>query len=154
MYKTKWNVCYRSDIAQNSSTIAYCNLMGEPSIVETLEFTNMIYIFFIVYLLPLNCPCHLYGSLYHRMHNWAPHRLVYSKVFVDMGNLFLFWFCLCDLFVKSEDATDSRKRCSRAWTISTRAILLHTMTGNRQKVVERVCQKYRQSKESARSESF
>ena len=27
----------------------------------------------------LNCPCHLYGSIYHRIHNWAPHRLVYSK---------------------------------------------------------------------------
>ena len=39
---------------------------------------------------PLNCPCHLYGSIYHRMHNWAPHRLVYSKVYVDRGNLFLF----------------------------------------------------------------
>ena len=38
----------------------------------------------------LNCPCHLYGSIYHRMHNWDPHRLVYSKVYVDMENLFLF----------------------------------------------------------------
>ena len=36
---------------------------------------------------------------------------------------------------------------------STRAILSHTMTGNRQKFVKRVWQKYRQSKESARSES-
>ena len=52
----------------------------------------------------LNCPCHLYGSIYHGMHNWAPHRLVYSKVYVDMENLFLFIFCLRDLFVKNEDA--------------------------------------------------
>jgi len=50
-------------------------------------------------------------------------------------------------------ATDSRKRCSRSWTISTHAILSHTMTGNKQKVVERVWQNYRLSKESARSES-
>ena len=37
----------------------------------------------------LNCPCHLYGSIY-RIHNWAPHCLVYSKVYVVMESLFLF----------------------------------------------------------------
>ena len=37
----------------------------------------------------LKCPCHLYGSIYHRMHNWAPHRSVYSKVFVDIEFFFI-----------------------------------------------------------------
>ena len=27
------------------------------------------------------------------MHNWAPFYLVYSKVYVDMENFLLFWFC-------------------------------------------------------------
>ena len=47
-------------------------------------------------------PCHLYGFIHHLMYNWALHRLVYSKVYVDMENLFLFWFCPCDLFVKKK----------------------------------------------------
>ena len=34
----------------------------------------------------------------------APFYLVKSKVYVDMDYLFLFQFCLCDLFVKNEDA--------------------------------------------------
>ena len=34
----------------------------------------------------------------------SPHRLIYSKVYVDIENLFSFWFCLRDLFVKNEDA--------------------------------------------------
>ena len=38
----------------------------------------------------LNCPWHQYGSIYHWIHNWAPHCLVYSKVYVDMENLFSF----------------------------------------------------------------
>ena len=38
----------------------------------------------------LNCPCNLYGSIYHRMHKWAPHYLVDSKVYVNIENLFLF----------------------------------------------------------------
>ena len=37
---------------------------------------------------------------------------------------------------------------------STRAILSHTMTRNRQKVVERILQKYGQSKESARVSNY
>ena len=34
----------------------------------------------------------------------SPFHLVYSKKYVDMENLFLFQFCLRDLFVKNEDA--------------------------------------------------
>ena len=55
-------------------------------------------------ILHLNCPCHLYGFKHYRMHNWTPFCLVKSKVVVDMGNLFLFQFCLRDLLVKIEDA--------------------------------------------------
>ena len=54
--------------------------------------------------LVLNCPCHLHGSIHYRMPNWVPFYLVLSKVYVDMDNLFLFQFCLRDLFVKNEDA--------------------------------------------------
>ena len=50
-------------------------------------------------------------------------------------------------------AIDSLKRSSCAGQFSTRAILSHTMTWNRQVVVECVWQNYRLSKESARSES-
>ena len=38
----------------------------------------------------LNCLCHLYWSIHHRMHNWAPFYLVYSKVYVYMVNCFYF----------------------------------------------------------------
>ena len=84
---------------------------------------------------------------------------VLSKVYVDMDILFLFPIQLGDLFVKNEDAPCyarpiQGKGALALGQFSTRAILSHTMTGNRQKVVERVWQKYRQSKESARSESF
>ena len=96
----------------------------------------------------LHCPCHLYESIYYWMQNWAPHRLVYSKVYVDMENLFLFLFC--DLFVKNEDASCYARPIHG---IGALAILSHTMTGNRQEVVERVWQKYRLSKESMWSES-
>ena len=85
--------------------------------------------------LQLNCPCHLHRSIYLRMHNWAPHRLVYSKVYVDMENLFLFYFCLCDLFVKIRRAAPCYAR-SIHWKkalapgqFSNCAILSHTMTG-------------------------
>ena len=47
----------------------------------------------------LNCPCQLYGFIYHRMHNWAPHRLVYLKVYVDMENLF---FCFVHAIYSSK----------------------------------------------------
>ena len=71
------------------------------------------------------------------------YRLVYSKVNVYMENLFLFYFCLRDLFVKNEDAPCYArpihgKGALALGQFSTRAILSHTMTGNRQKVVERV----------------
>ena len=44
------------------------------------------------------------------MHSWTPHRLVYSKIYVDMENLFLFWFCLCDLFIKKKTRHVTRDR--------------------------------------------
>ena len=107
----------------------------------------------------LNCPCPLYGSIYHQMHSWAPHCLVYSKVYVDRESLFLFWIWLHDLFVKNEEAPCYArpihgKGALALGQFSTRAILSHTLTGNRQKVVERIWRKYRQYKVSARSESY
>ena len=62
-----------------------------------------------------------------------PHYLVYSKMYVDMENLFIFWFCLCDLFVKNEDAPSyarpfHRKSVLALGQFSTRAILSLTMT--------------------------
>ena len=101
-------------------------------------FSPIIYIFIInLYFyepLILNCPCHLYGSIYHRMHNWAPHRLVNSKVYVNMEHLFLFWFCRLRCSYKKKrramlSALHSLKRGSCAGQFSTRALLSHTMTG-------------------------
>ena len=82
---------------------------------------------------PLNCLCHLYGSIYHRMHNWAPHRFVYSKVYIDIV-LFLFEVCLRDLFIKNEGATCYArsihwKEALAPGQFSNRAILSYTMTG-------------------------
>ena len=62
-----------------------------------------LYIFSLFYPM-LNCSCHLYGSIRHQMHNWAPFNLVESKMYVDMENVFAFKFCFCDLFVKNEHA--------------------------------------------------
>ena len=61
------------------------------------------------------------------------HRLVYSKVYVDMENLFLFQFCLRDLFVKNKDAPCYArpihgKGALALGQFSTCAILPHTMT--------------------------
>ena len=54
--------------------------------------------------LMLNSPCHLYGYIQHRIHNWAPFHSVYLNVYVDIENLFFFQFCFRNLFVKNEDA--------------------------------------------------
>ena len=62
----------------------------------------------------------------------SPFYLPKSKVYVDMDNLFLFQFCLCDLFVKNEDASCNArpihgKGAHAMGQFSTRAILSHTM---------------------------
>ena len=43
----------------------------------------------------LNCPCHLYWSIYHLMHNWAPRRLVYSILIWKIWFYFSFVFAIC-----------------------------------------------------------
>ena len=56
-----------------------------------------------------------------------------------MEDLFLFLFCLRDLFVKNKDARLIHGKVALALgQFFTRTILSHTLTGNRQKVVERV----------------
>ena len=52
----------------------------------------------------LNCLCHLYGSIHHRMHIWAPLHLVYSKVYVYMNNLFFFIVLSLRSVRQNEDA--------------------------------------------------
>ena len=65
----------------------------------------------------------------------SPHYLPYSKVYVDMEN---FLFCLCDLFVKKEDASYTRdlftEKVLSRWD-NFNVILSYTRPGG-QKVVE------------------
>ena len=60
-------------------------------------------------------------------------------VYVDMENLFLFQFCLRDLFVENEDAQCYArpihgKGALALGQFSTRATLSHPVTGNRQTI--------------------
>ena len=71
----------------NFSTMTLDQDRGPEIFLLPPGFDNLtVEVFFIRFL---NCPCHLYGSMYHWKHNWAPHRLVYSKVYVHMKKKFL-----------------------------------------------------------------
>ena len=74
-------LCYFDSLYQPKHMNTFFLAHSQPFLVEAL----LLNLFF-----NLNCPCHLYRSIYRRMHNWAPRRLVYSKVYFDMENLFLF----------------------------------------------------------------
>jgi len=75
------------------------------------------------------------------MHNRAPHRLVYSKVYVDMENLFFILVLSLRSVRQNEDAPCFARPIHGEGALaleqfSTRAILSHTMTRNGQKVVQ------------------
>ena len=50
----------------------------------------------------LNCLCHLYGSIHHRMYNLVRFYSFNQKLCVDMDKLLALIFCLCYLITLSK----------------------------------------------------
>ena len=84
----------------------------------------------------LNCPCHLYGSIYHRMHNWAPPSFGIFKSLCWYGK-FVFILVLSMRFVRQKKDAPYYTRpihwkgALTPGQFSNRPILSHIMTGNR-----------------------
>ena len=96
--------CNAIDQSQNNKTYFLVEHISNLDIRSHL-WTNVI-----SFLIILNCPCNLFGSIYHRMHNWAPIVWYIQKCMLiwKICFYFSFVFAICSSKIKTRHVTRDR----------------------------------------------